>query len=349
MNIEEFNYTLPEELIAQHPKDKRSDSRLLQLNPNTEEIIDNNFTNFLSLIRRDDLLIFNDTKVIKARIHGHKKNGGKVEVLIEKIIDQNSFVGHIGTSKKINAGLEIMVGNFKLTVKDREENMFIIETDDDIFNIIDHHGKLPLPPYINRDGEDFDDDRYQTVFAKHDGAIAAPTAGLHFDDQFFLALSKQNFNFNFITLHVGSGTFQPVRNSNITDHKMHSEEFMISQDVYDRIEQTKKNGGRIIAIGTTVLRALESAYNQSKKVTNFQKTNIFIYPGYQFKIVDSLFTNFHLPKSTLIMLVSAFAGHSFTMTAYAHAVQEKYRFFSYGDAMFIEQKLTSVDKRETEF
>ena len=345
MNIEEFNYTLPEELIAQQPTDKRSDSRLLQLNPNTEEIIDNSFTNFLSLINRNDLLIFNDTKVIKARIHGHKKSGGKVEVLIEKIINQNSFVGHIGTSKKINAGLEIMVGNFKLSVKDREENMFIIETDDNIFNIIDRHGKLPLPPYINRDNEDFDDDRYQTVFAKHDGAIAAPTAGLHFDDQFFSELSKQNFNFGFITLHVGSGTFQPVRNSNITDHKMHSEEFMISQDVYDRVEQTKKNGGRIIAIGTTVLRALESAYAHPKKNTNFQKTNIFIYPGYQFKIVDSLFTNFHLPKSTLIMLVSAFAGHSFTMTAYAHAVLEKYRFFSYGDAMFIEQKLTSEDKR----
>ena len=347
MNIEEFNYTLPEELIAQHPTDKRSDSRLLQLNPNTEEIIDNNFTNFLSLINQNDLLIFNDTKVIKARIHGHKKSGGKVEVLIEKIINQNSFVGHIGTSKKINAGLEIMVGNFKLTVKDRDENMFIIETNDDIFNIIDRHGKLPLPPYINRDNEDFDDDRYQTVFAKHDGAIAAPTAGLHFDDQFFSELSKQNFNFGFITLHVGSGTFQPVRNSNITDHKMHSEEFMIGQDVYERIEETKKNSGRIIAIGTTVLRALESAYNQPRKDTNFQKTNIFIYPGYQFKIVDSLFTNFHLPKSTLIMLVSAFAGHSFTMSAYAHAVQEEYRFFSYGDAMFIEQKLTSEDKRET--
>ena len=340
MNIEEFNYALPEELIAQHPTDKRSDSRLLQLNPNTKEIKDNNFINFLSLINRNDLLIFNDTKVIKARIHGHKKSGGKVEVLIEKIINQNSFVGHIGTSKKINAGLEIMVGNFKLTVKDRDENMFIIETNDDIFNIIDRHGKLPLPPYINRDNEDFDDDRYQTVFAKHDGAIAAPTAGLHFDDQFFSELSKQNFNFGFITLHVGSGTFQPVRNSNITDHKMHSEEFMIGQDVYERIEETKKNSGRIIAIGTTVLRALESAYNQPRKDTNFQKTNIFIYPGYQFKIVDSLFTNFHLPKSTLIMLVSAFAGHSFTMSAYAHAVQEEYRFFSYGDAMFIEQKLT---------
>ena len=347
MNIEEFNYTLPEELIAQHPTDKRSDSRLLQLNPNTKEIKDNNFINFLSLINRNDLLIFNDTKVIKARIHGHKKSGGKVEVLIEKIINQNSFLGHIGTSKKINAGLEIMVGNFKLRVKDREENMFIIETDDNIFDIIDNHGKLPLPPYINRDNEDFDDDRYQTVFAKHDGAIAAPTAGLHFDDQFFSELSKQNFNFGFITLHVGSGTFQPVRNSNITDHKMHSEEFMIGQDVYERIEETKKNSGRIIAIGTTVLRALESAYNQPRKDTNFQKTNIFIYPGYQFKIVDSLFTNFHLPKSTLIMLVSAFAGHSFTMSAYAHAVQEEYRFFSYGDAMFIEQKSTSEDKRET--
>ena len=240
MNIEEFNYTLPKELIAQHPTDKRSDSRLLQLNPNTEKIIDNIFTNFLSLINRDDLLIFNDTKVIKARIHGSKKSGGMVEVLIEKIINQNLFVGHIGTSKKINAGLEIMVGKFKLTVKGRERNMFIIETDDDIFNIIDHHGKLPLPPYINRDSEDFDDDRYQTVFAKHDGAIAAPTAGLHFDDQFFLALSKQNFNFSFITLHVGSGTFQPVRNSNISDHKMHSEEFMISEDVYDHIKRTKK-------------------------------------------------------------------------------------------------------------
>ena len=347
MNIEEFNYTLPDELIAQHPTNKRSDSRLLQLNPNTEEIIDNNFTNFLSLINQNDLLIFNDTKVIKARILGHKISGGKVEVLIEKIINQNSFVGHIGTSKKINAGLEIMVGNFKLTVKDRHKNMFIIETGDDIFNIIDCHGKLPLPPYINRDNEGFDDDRYQTVFAKHDGAIAAPTAGLHFDDQFFLEISKQDFNFRFITLHVGSGTFQPVRNSNITDHKMHSEEFMISQNVYDYIEQTKKNGGRTIAVGTTVLRALESAYNQLKKDTNFQKTNIFIYPGYQFKIVDSLFTNFHLPKSTLIMLVSAFAGHSFTMSAYAHAVKEKYRFFSYGDAMFIEQKLTSEDKRET--
>ena len=233
-----------------------------------------------------------------------------------------------------------MVDKFKLTVKNREENMFIIETDDNIFDIIDNHGKLPLPPYINRDNEDFDDDRYQTIFAKHDGAIAAPTAGLHFDDQFFSELSKQNFNFGFITLHVGSGTFQPVRNSNITDHKMHSEEFMIGQDVYERIEETKKNSGRIIAIGTTVLRALESAYNQPRKDTNFQKTNIFIYPGYQFKIVDSLFTNFHLPKSTLIMLVSAFAGHSFTMSAYAHAVQEEYRFFSYGDAMFIEQKLT---------
>ena len=245
-----------------------------------------------------------------------------------------------GTSKKINNELVIVVGKFELIVKGREENMFIIETSDNILDIIDHHGKLPLPPYIRRENEDFDDDRYQTVFAKYEGAIAAPTAGLHFDNQFFTELSKQNFNYTFVTLHVGSGTFQPVRNSKIADHEMHSEEFMIRQEVYDQITETKKNGGRIIAIGTTVLRALESAYKESSKDTNFQKTNIFIYPGYQFKIVDSLFTNFHLPKSTLIMLVSAFAGHSFTMTAYAHAVQKKYRFFSYGDAMFIEQKLT---------
>lgn len=340
MNIEEFNYALPEELIAQHPAEKRSDSQLLILNPNSKELKDTSFKNFLSLIKSNDLLIFNDTKVIKARINGHKKSGAKVEILIEKIVNQNLFIGHIGTSKKINNDLVIVVGKFELIVKGREENMFIIETSDNIFDIIEHHGKLPLPPYIRRENEDFDDDRYQTVFAKYEGAIAAPTAGLHFDNQFFTELSKQNFNYTFVTLHVGSGTFQPVRNAKITDHEMHSEEFMIRQEVYDQITETKKNGGRIIAIGTTVLRALESAYKESSKDTNFQKTNIFIYPGYQFKIVDSLFTNFHLPKSTLIMLVSAFAGHSFTMTAYAHAVQKKYRFFSYGDAMFIEQKLT---------
>ena len=258
---------------------------------------------------------------------------GQVEVLIEKIIDQNSFVGHIGTSKKINAGLEIMVGNFKLTVKDREENMFIIETDDDIFNIIDHHGKLPLPPYINRDNEDFDDDRYQTVFAKHDGAIAAPTAGLHFDDQFFLALSKQNFNFNFITLHVGSGTFQPVRNSNITDHKMHSEEFMISQDVYERIEQTKKNGGRIIAIGTTVLRALESTYNQSKKFTSFQKL-IFLFILVINLKLSIAYSPIFLPKYFNYVGLSirwSFVNNDSLCTC----CSTKYRFFSYGDAMFV--------------
>jgi S-adenosylmethionine:tRNA ribosyltransferase-isomerase len=344
MNIEEFNYHLPPNLIAQFPKKDRSDSRLLILNPSQNKIVDKEFKSFIDTIKQNDLVIFNNTKVIKARLFGEKNSGGKVEILIEKIINEHLVIGHIGTSKKIKDGLEILVGPAKIRVQSRIDNMFLLSISIDVYQLIDQFGQLPLPPYINRKNNEEDLDRYQTIFAKHEGAIASPTAGLHFDDVFFDQLKQKEIDYDFITLHVGSGTFQPVRQENIQNHKMHSEEFFIDENVYKKIEQTKKNNGRVIAIGTTVLRALESAYSVKKKITGFQKTDIFIYPGYRFKVVDSLFTNFHLPKSTLLMLVSAFAGHSFIMAAYRHAVHEEYRFFSYGDAMFIEQRAHTNDK-----
>ena len=344
MNIEEFNYHLPPNLIAQFPKEDRSDSRLLLLNPSQNKIDDKEFKSFIDTIKQNDLVIFNNTKVIKARLLGEKISGGKVEILIEKIINDHLVIGHIGTSKKIKDGLEILVGPAKIRVQSRIDNMFLLSISIDVYQLIDQFGQLPLPPYINRKNNEEDLDRYQTIFAKHEGAIAAPTAGLHFDDVFFDHLRQKEIDYEFITLHVGSGTFQPVRQENIHNHKMHSEEFFIDENVYKKIEQTKKNNGRVIAIGTTVLRALESAYSVKKKITGFQKTDIFIYPGYHFKVVDSLFTNFHLPKSTLLMLVSAFAGHSFIMAAYRHAVHQEYRFFSYGDAMFIEQRAHTNDK-----
>lgn len=344
MNIEEFNYHLPPNLIAQFPKEDRSDSRLLLLNPSQNKIDDKEFKSLIDTIKQNDLVIFNNTKVIKARLLGEKISGGKVEILIEKIINNHLVVGHIGTSKKIKDGLEILVGPAKIRAQSRIDNMFLLSISIDVYQLIDQFGQLPLPPYINRKNNKEDLDRYQTIFAKHEGAIAAPTAGLHFDDVFFDHLKQKEIDYDFITLHVGSGTFQPVRQENIHNHKMHSEEFFIDENVYKKIEQTKKNNGRVIAIGTTVLRALESAYSVKKKITGFQKTDIFIYPGYHFKVVDSLFTNFHLPKSTLLMLVSAFAGHSFIMAAYRHAVHQEYRFFSYGDAMFIEQRAHTNDK-----
>ena len=344
MNIEEFNYHLPPNLIAQFPKEERSDSRLLILNPSQNKIDDKKFKSFIDTIKQNDLVIFNNTKVIKARLFGEKNSGGKVEILIEKIINEHMVISHIGTSKKIKDGLEILVGPAKIRVQSRIDNMFLLSISINVYKLIDQFRQLPLPPYINRKNNEEDLDRYQTIFAKHEGAIAAPTAGLHFDDVFFDHLKQKEIDYDFITLHVGSGTFQPVRQENIQNHKMHSEEFLIDENVYKKIEQAKKNNGRVIAIGTTVLRALESAYSVKKKITGFQKTDIFIYPGYRFTVVDSLFTNFHLPKSSLLMLVSAFAGHSFIMAAYRHAVQKEYRFFSYGDAMFIEQRADINDK-----
>jgi S-adenosylmethionine:tRNA ribosyltransferase-isomerase len=345
MNIENFNYELPSRLIAQYPTKNRGDSKLLVGNPSSQILKDLYFHNFINLIAPNDLIVFNNTKVIKARLFGHKETGGKIEILIEQVLDNQKALAMIKSSKKINIDLKIILSDkYVVDIIERKENLFLIQLNQGSFHeVMELNGHVPLPPYINRPDEIDDIERYQTVFAKNKGAIAAPTAGLHFSEVDFKLLNENNINYAFITLHVGSGTFQPVKVTDIDQHIMHTEQFEITHDTKSKIESAKKNGGRIIAIGTTVLRALESSFLKNEIMTGHQKTNIFIKPGYKFKLVDSLFTNFHLPKSTLLMLVSAFAGYEFTKKMYSHAIEKKYRFFSYGDAMFIEQKSRSND------
>ena len=340
MNIENFNYKLPNRLIAQYPTKNRSDSKLLVANPFSQKLQDLSFQSLTSLIQPNDLIIFNNTKVIKARLFGRKETGGKIEILIEKVIDDRKALAMIKSSKKINADFKIILSSkYNVEILERKENLFLIQLNQGSFDeLMELTGHVPLPPYINRSDEISDIARYQTVFAKNKGAIAAPTAGLHFSEADFELFKQNNINYTFLTLHVGSGTFQPVKVTDIDQHIMHSEQFEITNETKVKIELAKKNGGRIIAIGTTVLRALESSYTKEKIMTGHQETKIFIKPGYKFKLVDSLFTNFHLPKSTLLMLVSAFAGYEFTKKMYSHAIEKNYRFFSYGDAMFIEQK-----------
>jgi S-adenosylmethionine:tRNA ribosyltransferase-isomerase len=345
MNIENFNYELPNKLIAQYPPKNRGDSKLLVSNPFVQKLQDLSFQNFISLVRPNDLLIFNNTKVIKARLFGQKETGGKIEILIEQVLDNQKALAMIKSSKKINMDLKIILSNnYVVQILERRENLFLIQLNQGSFHeLMELNGHVPLPPYINRPDEIDDIERYQTVFAKNKGAIAAPTAGLHFSEADFELFHRNNINYTFITLHVGSGTFQPVKVKDIDQHIMHTEQFEITNETKIKIELAKKNGGRIIAIGTTVLRALESSYTKEKIMTGHQETKIFIKPGYRFKLVDSLFTNFHLPKSTLLMLVSAFTGYEFTKKMYSHAIEKNYRFFSYGDAMFIEQKFINYD------
>ena len=335
----------PANLIAQQPPKIRGDSKLLIVNPNKNSIVDKHCINFHEYLLPNDLLIFNDTKVIKARLFGEKPSGGKVEVLIEKIIDTNKALVMIKTSKKILVGLQILISkSIYLEVTAVKKKLFQVTLYNSNFtNLLDTFGHVPLPPYIKRKDEEKDVDRYQTTYAKNAGAVAAPTAGLHFTKEDFLKFKEKKIKYNFLTLHVGSGTFQPVKTKNIDEHEMHYENFNITEQLKEQILQTKKIGGRVIAIGTTSMRALEGSYKNNEIRTGNQKTNIFITPGYNFKVVDSLFTNFHLPKSTLLMLVSAFAGYNFTKSFYAHAIKNKYRFFSYGDAIFIEQKKVKKD------
>ncbi len=345
MNIENFNYELPSELIAQYPTSKRGGSKLLVVDPFNHKIQDLSFQNFTSLIQPNDLIIFNNTKVIKARLFGKKETGGKIEILIEQVIEDRKALVMIKSSKKINIDIKIILDEkYKIQILKKSDHLFLIQLNQGSFDeLMESSGHVPLPPYINREDEIADISRYQTIFAKNKGAVAAPTAGLHFSETDFEFFNKNNINYTFVTLHVGSGTFKPVTVKDIAQHSMHSEEFEITTETKNKIELARNNGGRIIAIGTTVLRALESAFIENKIITGYQKTNIFIKPGYKFKLVDSLFTNFHLPKSTLLMLVSAFAGYEFTKKMYSHAIEKKYRFFSYGDAMFIEQKSRSND------
>lgn len=339
MRRQDFHFELPDELIAQFPLQERRASRLLCLDRESGAIEDSNFDTLLDRLRPDDLLVFNDTRVIRARLFGTKATGGKVEILIERVLNERECLAHMRVSKKPKPGDYIYIGGIPaFQLVKREGDLFHLRftQDSGLYAYIEQHGHMPLPPYITRADGELDESRYQTVYAKKDGAVAAPTAGLHFDDEMMHALEAKGVQTAYVTLHVGAGTFQPVKVDDILEHKMHAELVEVSEHTAKMVNDAHAKGGRVIAIGTTVVRSLESSCNKDGQCERFLgDTNIFIYPGYQFKCIDGLLTNFHLPESTLIMLVAAFAGKENVLAAYRHAVQSGYRFFSYGDAMFL--------------
>jgi S-adenosylmethionine:tRNA ribosyltransferase-isomerase len=338
MKTSDFRFDLPEELIAQYPSDERTASRLLALDGNSGQLQDVQFTDLLGLLKPNDLLVFNNTRVMPARLLGRKDSGGKVEVLVERVLDHERVLAHVRSSKSPGIGRQmLMEEQLKVEVLGRQDGLFelkflhakpVVETLEEI-------GRMPLPPYIEREVDRADLERYQTVYAQNTGAVAAPTAGLHFDEAMLERLKQAGIETAALTLHVGAGTFQPVRVEDIRSHQMHSEVIEVSEEVCNQVKATRARGGRVIAVGTTSVRALESA-SQSGEIAPFEgETDIFIYPGYEFSSVDAMVTNFHLSESTLLMLVSAFAGREHILNAYQHAIEKRYRFFSYGDAMFI--------------
>lgn len=344
MRTDDFHFDLPDELIAQQPCEQRSASRLLHLSRTPEagkaSIQHRQFKDLIDLLNSDDLLVFNDTRVIPARLYGQKSTGGKVEVLIERLIDENHCLAHVRASKTPKTGSLLHIGDegeFTLKVDARQDDLFVLSSNNDtrLTDVMQQVGHIPLPPYITRADEAVDFERYQTVYSKIPGAVAAPTAGLHFDDDMLEQLKEKGVQFAFVTLHVGAGTFQPVRSENIEDHPMHSEYLEVNQATVDACQQTRQKGGRIIAVGTTAVRSLETASASGTLQPFSGETDIFIYPGYEFRSVDAMITNFHLSESTLLMLVSAFAGKDVIFEAYRQAIENRYRFFSYGDAMFI--------------
>ena len=346
MRISDFSFDLPENLIAQYPAEQRSGSRLLCLNSSSGEIQHNKFRDVLSYLNSGDLLIFNDTRVIPARFFGEKETGGKVELLMERLLSGNRLLVQVKSSKPLRSEMrlriyrkntEVIEDSLEAVVIERSGQFYILQFDkslqlkDQLFA----HGYVPLPPYIKRVNESQDFDRYQTIYAQNDGAVAAPTAGLHFDENLFADLKLKGIDTDFLTLHVGAGTFQPIRVDKVEEHAMHTERFVISERVCEKVHKCKKAGGRVVAVGTTSVRALESAANKGRLSSADSETDIFIYPGFDFQIVDALITNFHLPESSLLMLVSAFCSKNMILDAYNEAVRKKYRFFSYGDAMLI--------------
>jgi S-adenosylmethionine:tRNA ribosyltransferase-isomerase len=344
MRTEDFNFYLPDALIAQFPTQTRTASRMLYLNGNTGAINDRMFVDLPHFLEAGDLLILNNTRVIKARLFGQKLSGGQLEVLIERVLDVHNAYAQVRASRAPKIGSQFRLADaFDVEVTARHDDLFELRflNDTPVLDLLEQYGALPLPPYITHTATTEDETRYQTVFGEHLGAVAAPTAGLHFNEEMLASIKDQGVRIAYVTLHVGAGTFQPVRVDQIADHKMHGELYHIPQETADLIMQTKQLGGKITAVGTTVLRALESAAqlgndNQLVK-TGHGETHIFITPGFNFKVVDRLFTNFHLPKSTLLMLVSAFGGMATIKNAYAHAIKTHYRFFSYGDAMLIDR------------
>jgi S-adenosylmethionine:tRNA ribosyltransferase-isomerase len=344
MKITDFDFTLPQKLIAKYPTSERTASRMLRLDGNTGEVVHGQFTDILDILRPGDLLIFNNTRVIPARLFGQKSSGGKIEVMLERVLSDNTALAHIRASKSPKAGALLdMEGGLQVEVLGRQDALFHIAFlgGENVFDLLERYGHMPLPPYIDRPDEESDKERYQTVYNKMPGAVAAPTAGLHFDQALLKALTAKGVDSAFVTLHVGAGTFQPVRVENIEDHLMHAEFAQVSDDVVAKIFATKAAGNRVIAVGTTSVRSVESAAHQQQDALIaplLSDTSIFIYPGFNFKVIDAMITNFHLPQSTLMMLISAFAGRDHVMQAYAQAIEQEYRFFSYGDAMFINKK-----------
>lgn len=342
MQLSDFSFDLPDELIARYPLEQRSASRLLHLDAQGQ-YHDHQFTDILDLLNEGDLLVLNDTKVMKARLKGKRASGGAVEVLVERMMDQFIAHCHIKASNTPKAGAELFIGpdEVKVTVQGRHENLFIVEFSQPILDVLDKYGALPIPPYFNREAEEIDTVRYQTVFNDPTklASVAAPTASLHFDEELLKKLEEKGIQKTFVTLHVGAGTFLPVRTNDIENHIMHSEWCQVSDESMELIKTTKARGNKVIAVGTTATRATESAAqaNGGELKGWTGDTQIFIYPGYEFKVVDRLITNFHLPESTLLMLVSALSNRENILNAYKHAVESKYRFFSYGDAMLIDQ------------
>jgi len=341
MNVSDFDFTLPDELIARHPAEQRTGSRLLHLDGRSGQVEHRHFPDILDLLEPGDLLVFNNTRVIPARLFGQKASGGKVEVLIERMTGDSAALAHIRASKSCKPGtLLAMEGGIELEVTGRDHNLFrlICHNTQPLVDLLELHGHMPLPPYLEREDNQNDRERYQTVYAERKGAVAAPTAGLHFDAQLLQAMHDKGINTAFVTLHIGAGTFQPVKAERIEDHIMHAEWIEVPATVVEAVGAARARGKRVVAVGTTSVRSLETAARSGTLQPFTGDTNIFIYPGYDFRVIDAMVTNFHLPQSTLIMLVSAFAGQEAVLAAYRAAIDEQYRFFSYGDAMFITRK-----------
>lgn len=343
LTLDDFDYALPPELIAQAPLPNRADSRLLVLDG--DDLSDRNFSDLPELLNPGDLLVFNDTRVIHARLHGVKATGGQVEVMVERAVGPHEALAQIRASKSPPTGSRIRVADaFDVVVLGRVGEFYHLRfpTQDKLLELLERHGKLPLPPYIRRSADDDDESRYQTVYAREPGSVAAPTAGLHFDEAMLERLLARGVRIAWLTLHVGAGTFQPVRSNDLGEHRMHRERYVLPEETVTAIAATREAGGRVIAVGTTSLRALEGAVQDGTLEPGSGETDLFVLPGFRFQVVDALITNFHLPKSTLLMLVSAFAGMQTVRSAYAHAVAGSYRFFSYGDAMFIARRNDAV-------
>mgnify|MGYP006276672121 CR=1 FL=1 len=345
MRLSDFDFDLPDELIAREPTAERSGSRLLV--PRAPRALEDRlFTELPGLLNSGDLIVFNDSRVLRARLHGHKTTGGAVEALVERVTDTHVAIAQLRMSKRAHPGTIIHWRKAQSEVLGRAGEFWQLRFDRPVLEVLEAEGQMPLPPYIDRAPRDEDEARYQTVYARHPGSVAAPTAGLHFDEALLAALDARGVRRAFVTLHVGAGTFQPVRVDDVREHRMHSEHYEVPELAAIEIRAARERGARVIAVGTTSLRTLESAAtDEAGQVrAGISTTELFITPGYRFKVVDALITNFHLPRSTLLMLVSAFAGPALIRAAYAHAIAQRYRFFSYGDAMLLEHARPSASQ-----